>query len=159
DRARLAPAQGSTAPWVPAKLVARLAQYAWPGNVRELANVALQFAIRNRDEERGQVSAELDQLLARSLPPPAALVESRVRPAAPRARKPGRAGGRAAYPRARAAAALGVPRPSLPARGAPCEGGVRAAERGAAEVRAALDEERGDAARAAPRLRVSKRAL
>ncbi|HSS49778.1 MAG TPA: sigma-54 dependent transcriptional regulator, partial [Thermoanaerobaculia bacterium] len=36
-------------PWVPASLVARLAEFDWPGNVRQLRNAARQLVIAGRD--------------------------------------------------------------------------------------------------------------
>ncbi len=48
DAARLAtPPEGR--PWVPAGLVARLAELDWPGNVRQLRNAARQLVIAGRD--------------------------------------------------------------------------------------------------------------
>ncbi len=42
---RLLPNPRSRIPWLPAGLVARLAEYSWPGNVRQLNNVARQMVI------------------------------------------------------------------------------------------------------------------
>ncbi len=53
-------------PWVPAKLVARLAAYAWPGNVRQLRNVTRQLAIANRGKPEIQLNARLEALLAKA---------------------------------------------------------------------------------------------
>ena len=48
DVARLAtPPEGR--PWIPAGLVARLAEFDWPGNVRQLRNAARQLVIAGRD--------------------------------------------------------------------------------------------------------------
>ena len=69
-------------PWVPASYVARLANYGWPGNVRELANVALNFALENRGENRGRVTDNLLRLVPSSSKPsvanqPSSPVEAR----------------------------------------------------------------------------------
>jgi two-component system, NtrC family, nitrogen regulation response regulator GlnG len=35
-------------PWLPPRIVARLARYDWPGNVRQLANIARRLAVAGR---------------------------------------------------------------------------------------------------------------
>jgi two-component system nitrogen regulation response regulator GlnG len=60
---RLEPSSPNATPWVPASYVARLANYRWPGNVRELSNVALNFALENRGEERARVTDNLLRLV------------------------------------------------------------------------------------------------
>jgi two-component system nitrogen regulation response regulator GlnG len=66
---RLAPADAAAEPWVPAAFVAELALYDWPGNVRELANVALTFAVENRDRVRGRMTDDIKRALrSRSAP-------------------------------------------------------------------------------------------
>jgi two-component system, NtrC family, nitrogen regulation response regulator GlnG len=69
-------------PWLPAGLVARLANHDWPGNVRELRNVARQLAVGCRDAEQAELPAmvapaELAAILPRDEPPaPARLLRS-----------------------------------------------------------------------------------
>lgn len=53
-------------PWVPAALVARLADYDWPGNVRQLRNVVRQIVIGNRGRNRAEITPAVERLLARS---------------------------------------------------------------------------------------------
>lgn len=47
-------------PWLPARLVARLADYDWPGNVRELRNVARRIAVGSRSATRAELSGGLE---------------------------------------------------------------------------------------------------
>ncbi len=63
-------------PWLPAGLVARLADHDWPGNVRELRNVARHLAVGCHDADQ----AELSDIVERSLAAPA---PSGERPAEP----------------------------------------------------------------------------
>ncbi|HEV7506692.1 MAG TPA: sigma 54-interacting transcriptional regulator [Thermoanaerobaculia bacterium] len=83
-------------PWVPAGLVARLAEFDWPGNVRQLRNAARQLVIAGRDagepgmwlqaerlfQEGARATVPPDDGPARELsadPPPQAAKESRKR--------------------------------------------------------------------------------
>ena len=58
-------------PWLPAALVARLAEHSWPGNVRQLQNVARQLAIGSRDAAEAALGEAGERLLAMDLHPPA----------------------------------------------------------------------------------------
>jgi DNA-binding NtrC family response regulator len=68
---RLAPAEK---PWLPASLVARLADLDWPGNVRQLQNTARQLALSGRGRDQIEITASIERVLAappaRSVPPP-----------------------------------------------------------------------------------------
>ncbi len=55
-------------PWLPAALVARLADYDWPGNVRELRNVARHLAMEGRDAEQAELPAAVARALAGTVP-------------------------------------------------------------------------------------------
>jgi two-component system, NtrC family, nitrogen regulation response regulator GlnG len=95
DAARLAtPPEGR--PWIPAGLVARLAEFDWPGNVRQLRNAARQLVIAGRDagepgmwlqaerlfQEAARAAAAQDEVPTRPLPvdpPPQPAGESRKR--------------------------------------------------------------------------------
>jgi two-component system, NtrC family, nitrogen regulation response regulator GlnG len=57
-------------PWLPAALVARLADHDWPGNVRELRNVARRIAVGSRDAAQAELPGELERA-----PDPAAVVQ------------------------------------------------------------------------------------
>ncbi|MEM7584996.1 MAG: sigma 54-interacting transcriptional regulator, partial [Acidobacteriota bacterium] len=50
-------------PWLPAKLVARLARFDWPGNVRQLRNVARRLVIEGRHRARLEWSPQVDKLV------------------------------------------------------------------------------------------------
>lgn len=47
-------------PWLPARLVAGLAEHDWPGNVRELRNVARRIAVGSHDAGRAELSGGVD---------------------------------------------------------------------------------------------------
>jgi DNA-binding NtrC family response regulator len=77
--------------WLPASLVARLADYDWPGNVRQLRNVVRQLIVGNRGRGRVECVPSVERLLqtgarpcpSRSaVPPPAALPGSSADPEA-----------------------------------------------------------------------------
>jgi DNA-binding NtrC family response regulator len=74
-------------PWLPARLVARLADADWPGNVRELRNVARRIAAGGRGSGQAELPADLE-------PPPRGAAEPG--PPADRSQRPAR-GRRAAY--------------------------------------------------------------
>ncbi|MDI1479271.1 sigma-54 dependent transcriptional regulator [Polyangium sp. y55x31] len=65
---RLAPAASDAKPWLPASLVARLADYDWPGNVRQLRNVVRQIVIGNRGRHRAEITPAVERLLVRQPP-------------------------------------------------------------------------------------------
>jgi two-component system, NtrC family, nitrogen regulation response regulator GlnG len=50
-------------PWMPASVVARLAQHSWPGNVRQLLNVARQIVIASRSSEVVEIGPQIEKLL------------------------------------------------------------------------------------------------
>lgn len=76
-------------PWLPARLVARLAAYDWPGNVRQLLNVTRQIVIASRGEVRASLPEAVETLLAMAsataVTPPAPATES---PSIDKRRKP-----------------------------------------------------------------------
>ncbi|WP_437729553.1 sigma 54-interacting transcriptional regulator [Sorangium sp. So ce861] len=61
---RLVPPAPEDKPWLPASLVARLAEYDWPGNIRQLRNVVRQLVIGSRGRERLEVTPAVERLLA-----------------------------------------------------------------------------------------------
>jgi DNA-binding NtrC family response regulator len=61
---RLAPPAPEDKPWLPASLVARLAEYDWPGNIRQLRNVVRQLVIGSRGRDRLEVTPAVERLLA-----------------------------------------------------------------------------------------------
>ncbi len=65
ESSRLAPATSAAKPWLPASIVARLADYDWPGNVRQLRNVVRQLVIANRGKERAEMIPAVERLLVR----------------------------------------------------------------------------------------------
>jgi two-component system nitrogen regulation response regulator GlnG len=162
---RLSREGGDGGPWVPASYVADLVRHDWPGNVRELANVALAFAVENRDRPRARVSDELRAMLrprrGPEAEPPRASESSRDLKApgelqeedfvlALRAEK---------WSPERAAKRLGISKSHLYKRAASI-GVIRLAkDLSDAEIRAAVESARGDLDEAAERLRVSGRGL
>jgi two-component system, NtrC family, nitrogen regulation response regulator GlnG len=173
DRAHLLGGPGSHGrPWLPAALVARLANHDWPGNVRELRNVARHLAVSCRDAGRAELSDTLERSLAAPAPSgerPAEPVE--IERPAPRSRIAYRpiteitddellAALRASrWNLADAAGRLGVSRTSLYARVAR-HGGIRkAADLSREEIAAALERSGGDLAAAADALGVSPHGL
>jgi len=60
-------------PWLPAGLVARLAQYHWPGNIRQLRNVVRRLAVTGFDAPQVEIGPELEGMLEESAAPPALL--------------------------------------------------------------------------------------
>ena len=50
-------------PWLPAKLVARLALFDWPGNVRQLRNAARRLIVEGRHQGRLRWTPQLEKLL------------------------------------------------------------------------------------------------
>ncbi|MEM9491871.1 MAG: sigma 54-interacting transcriptional regulator, partial [Myxococcota bacterium] len=75
--------------WLPASIVACLAQYNWPGNIRELRNVVSQLVVANLDRPQIELTPCLEQRLtssaqAESIEPmtaiPAVQAESKSKP-------------------------------------------------------------------------------
>jgi two-component system nitrogen regulation response regulator GlnG len=58
-------------PWMPAPLVAYLADYDWPGNVRQLRNVARQIVIAGRDAGEEGMWLQVESALRERVTPPA----------------------------------------------------------------------------------------
>ncbi|HEX4341480.1 MAG TPA: sigma 54-interacting transcriptional regulator [Polyangiaceae bacterium] len=160
-RDRLAPTADRKEPWVPAAFVARLARHSWPGNVRELSNVALKFAVHNRELPRGQIDPELQGLLAGT--PPA--VEQQPPPAPAHRGEPAsdemiaEAMHAAGYSVVRAADVLGMSRANLYKRLETCRAVTRASDLSATQIADALRDTSGEPSAAARHLRVSLRAL
>jgi len=156
-------------PWLPAGLVARLADHDWPGNVRELRNVARRIAVGSRDAGRAELPGGLERAST-----PAALWQDSVEEEERPALRP-----RAAYRPvseveedellaalrasrwnlAVAAERLRVSRTSLYTL-VERHGGVRkAADLGREEIASALERAQGDLEAAADDLRVSPHGL
>ncbi|HWO26776.1 MAG TPA: sigma 54-interacting transcriptional regulator [Kofleriaceae bacterium] len=167
-------------PWLPAPVVARLAQYDWPGNVRQLANLVRHLVIANRGARPAAHFQALDELSPRgnaapasAAPPSAAAVPAPVAgppPAAagpPPAQRPADitdeqlvAALRAhRFSPERAATALGIPRASIYRLMDRSPRVRKASELGADEIRAAQAAANGDEELMAVRLEVSVRAL
>jgi two-component system nitrogen regulation response regulator GlnG len=164
-------------PWVPAPLVAYLADYDWPGNVRQLRNVVRQLVLAGRDAgEEGmwmQVESALREV---ARPVPDRITDSY--PAAPAPREPKRAprklyrnpeevgeeemlaalGGHRWRPQP-AAEALGISRPSLYAKIEKSTKIRKAADLSRQEIEACLAQVGGDLDAMVERLEVSKRGL
>jgi two-component system nitrogen regulation response regulator GlnG len=162
-------------PWLPAEAVARLAGYDWPGNVRQLGNVVRQLVIANRGAGRATQLQVLDELAPRreaaasarqgpvadgshddvpgasaaSAPRPSDISEEQL-VAALRAHR---------YSPERAAAALGIPRPSIYRLMDRSSRVRKASELTAEEIEAAAAATAGDEEAMAERLEVSLRAL
>jgi two-component system, NtrC family, nitrogen regulation response regulator GlnG len=97
---RLAPPAKGGSEWLPASIVARLAQLSWPGNVRQLRNVARQMVISNVELPRVELGPAVERLLEEtpaearlpSLPDSGVVPETvpppRGRGSSPRSRKP-----------------------------------------------------------------------
>ena len=63
EERRLAEPEEDARPWMPASVVARLAQCNWPGNVRQLLNVARQIVIAGRSSEVVEIGPQVEKLL------------------------------------------------------------------------------------------------
>jgi two-component system nitrogen regulation response regulator GlnG len=146
-------------PWLPASIVARLAQHDWPGNVRQLANVVRHLVIANRGAHPAAHFQVLDELRPAAPPADSATPPAALRPAditedqlvaALRAHR---------FSPERAAAALGIPRASIYRRMDRSSRVRKASELGADEIRAAQAAANGDEEAMAERLEVSVRAL
>jgi two-component system nitrogen regulation response regulator GlnG len=79
-------------PWLPASLVARLAELDWPGNVRQLRNVVRQLVVGSRGLGRVELGPPVERLLrdarAGREAPPSAPVEPSEAPSRSPRRKP-----------------------------------------------------------------------
>ncbi len=69
ESSRLALTTSAAKPWLPASIVARLADYDWPGNVRQLRNVVRQLVISNRGKDRAEMIPAVERLLVRQEKP------------------------------------------------------------------------------------------
>ena len=56
----------SSEPWLPAQLVARLAEQDWPGNVRQLGNVVRELVISGRGARQVRMGPQVEKLLRSS---------------------------------------------------------------------------------------------
>jgi two-component system, NtrC family, nitrogen regulation response regulator GlnG len=65
---RLDAPPASTAPWLPASLVARLSRHDWPGNVRQLRNVVRHLVIGSRGAASLEPGPALERMLRPSPP-------------------------------------------------------------------------------------------
>ncbi len=159
---RLNPPGPDPDPWIPAAFVADLALHDWPGNVRELANVALRFAVENRERKVARVSDSLKELLrprARADRNPAPQPSRPRRSPLPSDAELIAAMKSANFQRERAAKALGISKSYLSKRLESIPQIRSVAEIPAPEVRAALELANGDLESAAAALQVSERAL
>lgn len=175
------------APWLPASEALRLLRYDWPGNVRQLSNTVRQLVIANRGLSRAQHFEALDELTGSSaraagraapslspaaIPPlisaaPSAAAPPAAATAPPAAPRPGEITEEElmaalrdhGYSPERAAAALGIPRPSIYRLIDRSPRVRKASELSAEEILAAKAEADGDEEAMAQRLFVSTRAL
>ncbi len=163
---RLAAAEPSGRPWLPAALVARLALHPWPGNVRQLRYLARRLAAAGESEE------PLEDLVPDDLPAAGrASVSCAPEPASLDATRRFRDPGEVSEAEMlaaleahqwriqRAAASLGLSRTSLYSKIGTSQLLRKAADLGEAEITAALADAGGDLSGAASRLRVSHRGL
>jgi two-component system nitrogen regulation response regulator GlnG len=159
-------------PWLPAPVVARLAQHDWPGNVRQLANLVRHLVIANRGARSAVHFQVLDELEPRGAAAPAVAPAQGGGPPSsatspPPAHRPSDltddqlvAALRAhRFSPERAAAALGIPRASIYRLMDRSPRVRKASELGADEIRAAQAAAHGDEEVMAARLEVSVRAL
>jgi two-component system nitrogen regulation response regulator GlnG len=162
-------------PWVPAPLVAWLADYDWPGNVRQLRNVVRQIAVAGCDAGAEGMWAQAESALQEAAKAPDSNVETRSSSASqtPKkaARKPYRnpeeiseeemiAALRAHHWRLQAAAdQLGLSRPSLYAKIDRSPNIRKAADLSRQEIEACYAQWGGDLDAMAEALEVSKRGL
>ncbi|MCG8460011.1 MAG: sigma 54-interacting transcriptional regulator, partial [Holophagales bacterium] len=162
-RHRLEPTDPDAPPWLGAALVTRLALHAWPGNVRELRNAVSQLVLYNLDRAEMEPPPELDRILPFSVPRPAtgtgpfsAVPYRDARRLSSRELE--EALERHAFEPSRAAAELGVARPSLYKR-IEALGLPTAASLSADDILRAAEVCDGDTERMALQLRVSGHGL
>jgi two-component system nitrogen regulation response regulator GlnG len=162
-------------PWVPAPLVAWLADYDWPGNVRQLRNVVRQLVLAGRDAGEEGMWAQVESALREAARP----VSDRITdsyPAVPRAprraprkayRNPEEVGEEEMLAALRAhrwrpqpaAEQLGVSRPSLYAKMEKSAKIRKAADLSRQEIEACFAQSGGDLDAMVEKLEVSKRGL
>lgn len=160
-------------PWLPARLVARMADLAWPGNVRQLRNVVRQLVITHHDRRQVVPDAAVEALFEGAAPAsPAASMDGSPRP---RELRPGAEGPRkpadiseaellAALAAQRwrpyaAARQLGIPRPSIYHLMRKSPRIRTAAELGPEDIEPVMERWGDDVAAMAAALEVSERAL
>ncbi|WP_438035769.1 sigma 54-interacting transcriptional regulator [Sorangium sp. So ce204] len=139
---RLDPAAATDTPWLPASLVARLAEHDWPGNIRQLRNVVRQLVIGSRGQERLTVGPAVERLLGEGAPAAEAILKEEPPASAPEGRAPE---GRAPE------AELSLPPPP--------GSGRKPADVSEAEIAEALRAARWDLSAAAARLQISRPSL
>jgi two-component system nitrogen regulation response regulator GlnG len=159
---KLQPDERKQAPWLPARLVARLAEHLWPGNVRQLHNAVRHLVIAYGASETIDTEAVMAglespaQKPARPVEPPEG---PEIRPAdiseddLVAVMRKNRFGIQAA------ARALGISRTTLYALIERCPRLRKAKDLGRAELEKALEASGGDLDAAAERLEVSTKAL
>ncbi|HET9210528.1 MAG TPA: sigma 54-interacting transcriptional regulator [Thermoanaerobaculia bacterium] len=165
----------SSHPWVPAPLVAYLADYDWPGNVRQLRNVVRQLVLAGRDAGEEGMWMQVESALREIVKPvpdvitdsyPAATPEPRRAPRKPY-RNPEEVGEEEMLAALRAhrwrpqpaAEALGISRPSLYAKIEKSAKIRKAADLSRQEIEACLAQAGGDLDAMVEKLEVSKRGL
>jgi two-component system nitrogen regulation response regulator GlnG len=171
---RLTASPATSALWIPASLVARLARLDWPGNVRQLRNVVRQIVIDSRSCDSVQIGPQIERLLREASR--AALPTASSATALP---VPGRKAPAATYRSPSdvpveeiiaalkasrweiksAAAALGISRPSLYVLMDKLPGIRKAVDLGQSEIQAAVDSCEGNLDAMSAQLEVSKRGL
>ncbi len=165
----------SSRPWVPAPLVAYLADYDWPGNIRQLRNVVRQLVLAGRDAGEEGMWVQVESALREAVRPvpdvvtdsyPAAPPEPKRAPRKPY-RNPEEVGEEELLAALRAhrwrpqpaAEALGISRPSLYAKIEKSTKIRKAADLTRQEIEACLAQAGGDLDVMVERLEVSKRGL
>jgi two-component system nitrogen regulation response regulator GlnG len=170
-------------PWVPAGLVARLAELPWPGNVRQLRNAVRRLALAGRDGGEGAMWREAEALCAEAAgaaAAPAGAAPGAPSPATPAAAAPGApeaAGGRRRQPEEvtddeliaalrrhrfniqRAASQLGISRGSVYNQIERCPRLRKAVDLTREEIRACREQCGGDLDAMVAMLEVSRRGL
>jgi two-component system nitrogen regulation response regulator GlnG len=155
-------------PFVPASLIARLAQQSWPGNVRQLRNVVRQLVISGRNARILEPGANLERMLrtsAESADPVALAGEPRPEPS--RKRKPAEITEDELIEALRAhrwrlepaAKTLGISRPSIYVLIDRCERLRKAKDIPEEELTRLYEELNGDVEAMAGQLEVSSRGL
>ncbi|XYI00855.1 sigma 54-interacting transcriptional regulator [Sorangium sp. So ce1128] len=163
---RLAPPGPAGTPWLPASVVARLADHDWPGNIRELRNVVRQLVLGSRGQERLVVGPAVERQLREAAQAAAPLAQEEAavcevtlpggeeappsREEAPPSREEAPPSGKLAPPSA-PEAQEGPPRAAAPWR--------KPADVPEAEVAEALRASRWDLSAAAARLNITRPSL